>query len=147
MFRKGVKKSCEPKIWTYLVSKNFVTKIPNKSCGHDYIRVPPVLMQFCLKRFPRPFRKWKYFFLESTLCGPPTSHFGFCRWCGVAGSERVPPAQKGWYFAVKKSQFWDQTFDLDQTIVQLGLGLSWTQSRNILSFTGKNTSVTNIILL
>ena len=41
MWRKNVNKSCEPKIWTYVVSKNFVTKNPNKNCGHNYIRCIP----------------------------------------------------------------------------------------------------------
>ena len=29
--------------------------------------------------------------------GPPGGHFGFCRRCGVAGGERVPPSPLGWY--------------------------------------------------
>ena len=29
---------------------------------------------------------------------PPGGHFGFCRRCGVAGGERVPPLLLGWYF-------------------------------------------------
>ena len=28
----------------------------------------------------------------------PGGHFGFCRQCGVAGGERVPPSPLGWYF-------------------------------------------------
>ena len=28
----------------------------------------------------------------------PVGHFGFCRRCGVAGAERVPPSPLGWYF-------------------------------------------------
>ena len=28
---------------------------------------------------------------------PPCVHFGFYRWCGVAGGERMPPAPLGWY--------------------------------------------------
>ena len=32
--------------------------------------------------------------------GPPSGHFGFCRWFGVAGGEQVPPAAPlGWYFS------------------------------------------------
>ena len=27
----------------------------------------------------------------------PVGHFGFCRWCGIAGGERVTLAQLGWY--------------------------------------------------
>ena len=27
----------------------------------------------------------------------PVGHFGFGRWCSVAGSERVPPSPLGWY--------------------------------------------------
>ena len=38
---------------------------------------------------------------------PPGGHFGFCRRCGVAGGERVPPAPLGWYFLliITKSRF------------------------------------------
>ena len=31
--------------------------------------------------------------------GAPCGHFGFCRRCGVAGGERVPPSPLGWYFS------------------------------------------------
>ena len=31
------------------------------------------------------------------ILGLPGSHFGFCRRCGVAGGERVPPSLLGWY--------------------------------------------------
>ena len=27
----------------------------------------------------------------------PSDHFGFCKWCGIAGGKRVPPAPLGWY--------------------------------------------------
>ena len=30
--------------------------------------------------------------------GAPWWPFGFCRRCGVAGGERVPPSPLGWYF-------------------------------------------------
>ena len=33
----------------------------------------------------------------SAILGPPGSHIGFCRRCGVAGGERVPPSPLGWY--------------------------------------------------
>ena len=33
----------------------------------------------------------------SAILGPPSSHFDFYRWCGVAGVERVLPAPLGWY--------------------------------------------------
>ena len=32
------------------------------------------------------------------ILGPPNSHFGFCRRCGVASRERVTPAPLGWYY-------------------------------------------------
>ena len=53
---------------------------------------------------------WTPFQTPSAILGPLGSHFGFCniepnielhigfcRWCGVAGGERVPPARLGWY--------------------------------------------------
>ena len=33
----------------------------------------------------------------SAILGFPSSHFEFCRRCGVAGGERVSPAPLGWY--------------------------------------------------
>ena len=33
----------------------------------------------------------------SAILGPPGGHLGFCRRCGVAGGERVPPLPLGWY--------------------------------------------------
>ena len=41
---------------------------------------------------------WTPFQTPSAILGPPGGHFGFCRRCGVAGGERVPPAPLGWYF-------------------------------------------------
>ena len=38
------------------------------------------------------FSIFHFFFSVKTF-----SHFGFCRLCGVAGSEQVPPAPLGWY--------------------------------------------------
>merc|ERR1712208_38932 len=42
---------------------------------------------------------WTPFQTPSTILGAPGGHFGFCRPCGVAGGERVPPAPLGWYFS------------------------------------------------
>ena len=30
---------------------------------------------------------------------PTRGHFGFCRGCGIAGGERVPPSPLGWYLS------------------------------------------------
>ena len=35
--------------------------------------------------------------------GAPWRPFGFCRRCGVAGGERVPPSPLGWYFIYNSS--------------------------------------------
>ena len=37
------------------------------------------------------------FQIPSAILGPPGGHFGFCRRCGIAGGERVPPQSLGWY--------------------------------------------------
>ena len=48
---------------------------------------------------------------KSAILGPTGGHFGFCRRCGVAGGEQVPPAPLGWYsnfqvtFKIKEIQF------------------------------------------
>ena len=39
----------------------------------------------------------KPFQTSLAILGPTGGHFGFCRRCGVAGVERVPPAPLGWY--------------------------------------------------
>ena len=39
----------------------------------------------------------------SAIFGPPASHVGFCRQCGIASSERVPPSPLDWYSIYKKS--------------------------------------------
>ena len=44
---------------------------------------------------------------QSAICGPPSSHVGFCRLYGVAGGERMPPAPLGWYFYnSRKRRIW-----------------------------------------
>ena len=43
----------------------------------------------------------------SAILGAPGGHFGFCRQCGVAGSERVPPAPLGLYSNSKILKFTD----------------------------------------
>ena len=32
----------------------------------------------------------------------PVGHFGFCRQCGIAGGEQVPPSPLGWYLFIFK---------------------------------------------
>ena len=35
----------------------------------------------------------------SAILGLSSGHFGFYRWCGIAGGEHVPLAPLGWYFS------------------------------------------------
>ena len=51
-------------------------------------------------------------FQRSAIFGPPDGHFGFCRRCGVAGGERMPPSLLGWYSNKKSAvhTFIVQTF-------------------------------------
>ena len=47
----------------------------------------------------------------------PSGHFGFCRWSGIAGSERVPPVQLGWYLSVQ-CLFWYSKAKLKSIFLQ-----------------------------
>ena len=41
---------------------------------------------------------WQLLQTTSAIVGPPSGHFGFCRLCSVAGSERLSPALLGWFY-------------------------------------------------
>ena len=66
----------------------------------------PDFLHFCWIIEEEPyafFMFWKYFL--------PNLDFGFCRRCGIEGSERVPPSPLGWYW-VSYRYFWWQRQNL-----------------------------------
>ena len=74
----------------------------------------------------------------STILGPHSGHFGFCRRCGVASGEQVLPAPLGWYFILSNTNILDSYHSLSQKIIldnfRYDLGLSETIIDHISKF-------------
>ena len=48
----------------------------------------------------------------------PVGHSGFCRWCGIAGGERVPTVPLGWYLVVLLLKKYQQNYQGPQVVEQ-----------------------------
>ena len=73
-------------------------------------------MQVTIKRKQKVIRGSNNQRLDQTplaILGPTGGHFGFCRRCGIAGGERVPPLPLGWY-SNNKEWLWGEQLPFSQ---------------------------------